>query len=155
MTTANEPKLAKTLLKQYDRPASLDAPRSPHRPSGSNFEKYAWLFMRFSGIALLVLVFGHVFIMLAIDSEGVHRINAAFVAQRWASPFWQIWDITMLWLAQLHGGNGLRVIIDDYAKKDRTRFWLKTLLVLSMILVVGLGSYALLTFEPASVPTAQ
>ncbi|MGV7637102.1 succinate dehydrogenase, partial [Mycobacterium kansasii] len=86
-------------------------------------------------------VFGHVFIMLALDSQGVHRISAAFVAQRWASPFWQIWDITMLWLAQLHGGNGLRVIIDDYARKDRTRFWLKTLLVLSMILVVGLGSY--------------
>lgn len=154
MTTANEPKLAKTLLKQYDRPASLDAPRSPHRPKGGNFEKYAWLFMRFSGIGLLVLVLGHVFIMLAIDN-GVHRISAAFVAQRWASPFWQIWDITMLWLAQLHGGNGLRVIIDDYARKDSTRFWLKALLLLSMVLVVGLGSYALLTFDPSSVPTAQ
>ncbi|KXP12139.1 succinate dehydrogenase hydrophobic membrane anchor subunit [Tsukamurella pseudospumae] len=149
MTTANEPKLAKTLLKQYDRPASLDAPRSPHRPAGNNFEKWAWLFMRFSGVALLVLVFGHVFIMLAIDN-GVHRIDAAFVAKRWASPYWQVWDITMLWLAQLHGGNGLRVIIDDYARKDRTRFWLKTLLALSMILVVVLGTYALLTFNTAT-----
>ena len=36
---------------------------------------------------LLVLVFGHVFIMLALDSQGVHRISAAFVAQRWASQY--------------------------------------------------------------------
>ncbi len=26
------------------------------------------------------------------------------------------------WLAQLHGGNGLRTIIDDYSHKDSTRF---------------------------------
>ena len=77
MTTANEPKLAKTLLKQYDRPASLDNPRSPHRPAAGNFEKYAWLFMRFSCVALLVLVFGHVFIMLALDSREKRRERKA------------------------------------------------------------------------------
>ncbi|MDF0531848.1 succinate dehydrogenase hydrophobic membrane anchor subunit [Tsukamurella sp. 8F] len=151
MTTANEPKLAKTLMKNYDRPASLDNPRSPHRPKSGDFEKYAWIFMRLSGIALLVLTFGHVFIMLALDSRGVHRIDASFVAARWKEPFWQCWDLLMLWLAQLHGGNGVRVIIDDYAKKDQTRFWLKTLLAISMILIVGLGSYALLTFDTTSV----
>jgi succinate dehydrogenase / fumarate reductase membrane anchor subunit len=155
MTTANEPKLAKTLLTSYDRPAALDNPRSPHRPDGGNFEKYAWIFMRLSGIFLLVLTFGHVFIMLAIDSHGVHRINSGFVAQRWSQPLWQCWDLTMLWLAQLHGGNGLRVIIDDYAKSERTKFWLKTLLVISMILVVVLGSYALLTFDPATAAAAK
>ena len=147
MTTANEPKLAKTLLKQYDRPASLDNPRSPHRPTAGNFEKYAWLFMRFSGLALVILTFGHLFIMLMLD-DGVHRINFAFVAGRWSSPFWQLWDLTMLWLAQLHGGNGLRTVIADYARKDSTRFWLNSLLAVSMLLVLVVGTYVLLTFDP-------
>ena len=126
---------AKVLGTNYDRPASLANPRSPRRQSKGNFELYAWLFMRFSGLALVVLVLGHMFIMLMLD-DGVHRINFAFVAGRWASPFWQFWDLTMLWLAQLHGGNGLRTIIADYSRKDSTRFWLTTLLVLSMILTV-------------------
>ncbi|MEU0545383.1 succinate dehydrogenase hydrophobic membrane anchor subunit [Nocardia sp. NPDC005978] len=138
---------APVLGKSYDRPASLDAPRAPRRAGGSNFEKYAWLFMRASGLLLVILVIGHMTIMLMIDG-GVQRLNFAFVAGRWASPFWQIWDLTMLWLAQLHGGNGMRTVIDDYARKDSTRFWLKFLLVVSMILVMGVGTYVIFTFDP-------
>jgi succinate dehydrogenase / fumarate reductase membrane anchor subunit len=103
--------------------------------------------MRFSGVALIVLVLGHMFIMLMLDG-GVHRLNFAFVAGRWSSPFWQIWDLTMLWLAQLHGGNGLRTVIADYSRKDSTRFWLTTILVISMILIMALGTYVIFTFDP-------
>jgi len=132
----------------YDRPASLDNPRSPRRRAGiPNFEKFAWLFMRFSGIALFVLAIGHLFIMLMWDN-GVYRIDFNYVAQRWASPFWQFWDLALLWLAQLHGGNGLRTIIDDYSRKDSTRFWLNSLLLLSMGFTLVLGTYVLLTFDP-------
>ncbi|NLG47842.1 succinate dehydrogenase hydrophobic membrane anchor subunit [Gordonia sp. (in: high G+C Gram-positive bacteria)] len=140
---------AKTLGTDYDRPASLDAPNAPRARNRGNFEKNAWLFMRFSGLALIVLTFGHMFIMLMWDS-GVHRIDASFVADRWKSPFWQVWDLTMLWLAQLHGGNGVRTVIADYSRKDSTRFWLNTLLALSMILILVLGTYAILTFGSAS-----
>ena len=76
--------------------------------------------MRISGLVLVFLVLGHLFIMNILDG-GVQRINFAFVAGRWSSPFWQVWDLLMLWLAQLHGGNGLRVIINDYAERDTTR----------------------------------
>ncbi len=144
------PGVAKSLGKDYDRPASLDNPRSPRMRKGGNFEKYAWLFMRFSGLALIILTIGHMFIMLAWD-DGVHRIDASFVAARWREPFWQIWDLTMLWLAQLHGGNGVRTVIADYSRKDSTRFWLNVLLGISMILVLVLGTYALLTFDVNSV----
>lgn len=139
---------APVLGKSYDRPASLDLPRSPRggRTKG-NFEKYAWLFMRFSGVALIVLVLGHMAIMLLLDG-GVKRLNFAFVAGRWASPFWQIWDLAMLWLAQLHGANGLRTVIADYSRKDSTRFWLNTLLLLSVILIMGVGTYVIFTFDP-------
>ena len=134
--------------RSHDRPASLDNPRSPRRRAGiPNFEKFAWLFMRFSGVALVVLAVGHLFIMLMWDS-GVYRIDFNFVAQRWASPFWQFWDLALLWLAQLHGGNGLRTIIDDYSRKDSTRFWLNSLLLLSMGFTLVLGTYVLLTFDP-------
>ena len=54
----------------------------------------------------------------------------------------------LLWLAQLHGGNGLRTIIDDYSRKGSTRFWLNTLLALSMAFTLVLGTYVLLTFDP-------
>ncbi|NMO01040.1 succinate dehydrogenase hydrophobic membrane anchor subunit [Gordonia sp. TBRC 11910] len=141
---------APIVIKEYDRPASLDNPRSPRKPKRGNFEKNAWLFMRFSGLALIILTIGHMFIMLAWDN-GVHRIDASFVAARWKEPFWQIWDLTMLWLAQLHGGNGVRTVIADYSRKDSTRFWLNVLLAVSMILVLVLGTYALLTFDTSSV----
>ncbi|UXA08150.1 succinate dehydrogenase hydrophobic membrane anchor subunit [Mycobacterium sp. SMC-2] len=132
----------------HDRPAGLDNPRSPRRRAGiGNFEKFAWLFMRFSGVALLFLAVGHLFIMLMVD-DGVYRIDFNYVAQRWGSPFWQLWDLALLWLAQLHGGNGLRVIIDDYSRKDRTRFWLNSLLLLSMAFTLVLGTYVLVTFDP-------
>ncbi|MFC6089543.1 succinate dehydrogenase hydrophobic membrane anchor subunit [Saccharothrix sp. BKS2] len=128
---------------------ALDKPRSPRRPAArrNNFELYSWLFMRISGVALVVLVLGHLFIMNILDG-GVHRINFGFVAGRWASPFWQLWDLAMLWLAQIHGGNGLRTVINDYARKDATRFWLKVLLYVSMVLVISLGTYVIFTFDP-------
>ncbi|HEY0499613.1 MAG TPA: succinate dehydrogenase hydrophobic membrane anchor subunit [Kutzneria sp.] len=133
---------------------NISAPRSPRRPAaqrrsprGSNFELYSWLFMRLSGLLLIVLVLGHLFIMNILDG-GVHRINFAFVAGRWSSPFWQFWDLSMLWLAELHGGNGLRTVINDYARKDATRFWLKILLYVSMALILALGSFVIFTFDP-------
>ena len=127
----------------------LDKPRSPRRPAArrSNFELYSWLFMRISGVALVVLVLGHLFIMNILDG-GVHKINFGFVAGRWASPFWQFWDLAMLWLAQIHGGNGVRTVINDYARKDSTRFWLKMLLYVSMVLIVSLGTFVIFTFDP-------
>ncbi len=128
--------------------AELDDPRAPRRRSGiPNFEKYAWLFMRFSGAALVVLALGHLFVMLVWD-DGVYRIDFNYVAQRWHSPIWQVWDLLLLWLAQLHGGNGLRTIIDDYSRKQSTRVVLNTLLAVSMIFTLVLGSYVLLTFDP-------
>lgn len=128
---------------------AMDKPRSPRRPAArrSNFELYSWLFMRLSGLALVVLVLGHLFIMNILDG-GVHRINFAFVAGRWSSPFWQLWDLLMLWLAELHGGNGLRTIIDDYARKDSTRFWLKMVLYTSLVLILAVGTLVIFTFDP-------
>ena len=126
----------------------LAAPRSSSRNrQRSNFELYGWLFMRISGIVLVFLVLGHLFIMNILDG-GVQRINFAFVAGRWSSPFWQVWDLSMLWLAMLHGGNGMRTIINDYAERNQTRFWLKMLLYVSTAFIILLGTLVIFTFDP-------
>ena len=104
--------------------------------------------MRMSGLLLVVLVLGHLLIMNILDG-GVQRLNFGFVAGRWASPFWRTWDLLQLWLAELHGTNGLRVIINDYAERNQTRFWLKMLLYTSALLVLFLGTLVIFTFDPS------
>jgi succinate dehydrogenase / fumarate reductase, membrane anchor subunit len=128
------------------RPTRLDNPRSPRHRATADFEKYAWLFMRLSGIVLVFLALGHLFVML-IWADGVYRIDFNHVAQRWSSPFWRSWDLVMLWLAQLHGGNGMRTIIADYTRKNSTRYWLDGMLTLSLAITLILGSFVLLTFD--------
>jgi succinate dehydrogenase / fumarate reductase membrane anchor subunit len=136
---------------QVDPRPAIEAPRSwqrsPSRRSRGNFEMHAWLFMRVSGIVLVVLVLGHLLIMNVLDG-GVQRINWGFVAGRWSSPFWRVWDLLMLWLAELHGTNGLRTVINDYAERPQTRFWLKAMLYASAVLVVTLGTLVIFTFDP-------
>ena len=131
---------------------SIAAPRSPYqaRKTGS-FELNSWLFMRASGLLLVVLVFGHLFVNLMLG-EGIHAIDFAFVAGKWANPFWQVWDLAMLWLAMLHGTNGLRTIIADYTSKATTRFTLKTLLYFASFVVVVLGTLVIFTFDPCIDP---
>ena len=127
-------------------PEALLAPRSA-RSGRTNYELYSWLFMRISGVVLVFLVLGHLFIMNILDG-GVQRINFAFVAGRWSSPFWQAWDLIQLWLALLHGGNGLRTIINDYAERDNTRVILKSLLYVSTVFILMLGTLVIFTFDP-------
>ncbi|MFE4859294.1 succinate dehydrogenase hydrophobic membrane anchor subunit [Streptomyces sp. NPDC056670] len=139
-------------LYDTDHPAPLiEAPRrrtkKTPKSTRTNFELYGWMFMRLSGIVLVVLVLGHLLIQLVLDG-GVSKIGFAFVAGRWASPFWQIWDLAMLWLAMLHGANGLRTVINDYAQRDNTRFWLKMLLYTATVFTVLLGTLVIFTFDP-------
>ncbi len=127
----------------------IQAPRN--RASKSNFELYSWIFMRLSGVLLVVLIIAHLFVNLMLG-DGIHAVDFAFVAGKWSSPFWQSWDLIMLWLAQLHGTIGLRTIINDYAQRDGTRFWLKSLLYLASIVVIVLGTLVIFTFDPCIDP---
>jgi len=136
---------------------TIDAPRAKYRRSRatrSNFELYSWLFMRASGVLLIALVFGHLFVNL-VTGEGIKQVDFAFIAGKWSSPFWQTWDLLMLWLAELHGVNGVRTIINDYAEKDTTRIILKTLLLLSAALVMFLGTLVIFTFDPCPAGAAS
>ena len=129
---------------------TLPDPREAYKrlkTTRTNFELYGWVFMRASGVILLVLVFGHLFVNLMVG-EGVHAIDFAFVGGKWSSPFWQVWDLMMLWLAMMHGTNGVRTIINDYAERDGTRLVLTAALALAFTAVVVLGTLVIFTFDP-------
>ena len=134
---------------------TLAPPRSPRGRAarGGNFELYSWVFMRGSGVVLIALIFGHLFVNLMLG-QGIHQIDFAFVAGKWANPFWQVWDLAMLWLAMLHGCNGLRTIINDYAVRLNTRFALKTLLYFGTLVVIVLGTLVIFTFDPCIDPNS-
>ena len=88
--------------------------RPPVRVPGSRLELWSWYFFRVSGLLLVVLAFGHVAIVHLVNSVDV--IDYAFVAARWQAIGWRIYDWLLLALAIVHGQNGLRVLIDDYAR---------------------------------------
>jgi len=110
-------------------------------------ETAGWLFMRGSGILLIVLVAGHLITNLMLG-EGVRQINFAFVAGKWASPFWQTWSLLLLLLAMGHGANGVRTLIDDYATSAGLRLFLKALLYLVTLIMVVLGVLVIFTLDP-------
>ncbi|MCS6711073.1 succinate dehydrogenase, hydrophobic membrane anchor protein [Brachybacterium sp. EF45031] len=135
---------------------SIPEPSTRYRRTGRggvNTEMLAWLFMRLSGVLLVILVFGHLLVNLVLG-EGVKGIDFAFVAGKWSSPFWQVWDLLMLWLGLLHGGNGVRTIIDDYAHRPTTRLVLKTLLLLAVAITIALGTLVIFTFDPCLDPNS-
>ena len=127
----------------------IDAPRSKAAPKrrGINWEKWGWIYMRASGVVLVVLIFGHLFVNL-VAGEGVKAIDFAFVAGKWATPFWQYWDLAMLWLALIHGANGMRTIVNDYSSSVVLGKVLRGAIYASAAILIILGTLVIFTFDP-------
>jgi len=136
---------------------TIDAPRSPYarnpKKRGVNWEKWGWIYMRVSGVLLVVLIFGHLFVNLMVG-EGVNALNFAFVAGKLSTPFWQWWDVAMLWLALIHGGNGMRTLVNDYATTRTGRGILKSAILAAVVILIVLGTLVVFTFDacPAGGP---
>jgi succinate dehydrogenase / fumarate reductase membrane anchor subunit len=105
------------------------------------------MYMRASGVVLVVLIFGHLFVNM-VSGEGVRAIDFAFVAGKWASPFWQVWDLLMLWLALIHGANGMRTIINDYSSSPVLGKILRGAVFASAAVLIILGTLVIFTFNP-------
>lgn len=128
----------------------MPRPVGRERPARGG-EFWWWVFMRVSGIVLLVLAVGHVLIMHVFD-EGVDRVNFAFVALRWQSPFWKTWDWLMLSLALTHGVNGLRAISLDYIRRPGLRIVVNGTFTVIGTVLFALGSIVVFTFDPSKWP---
>ncbi len=118
--------------------------------SESRLEPYSWLFMRVSGIVLIVLALGHLLIMHVINS--VEIIDYDWVAQRWTTPLWRTYDLVLLWLALIHGLNGVRVAIDDYVLARRWRLAAQSALAVVALVFLALGSVVIFYFQPVRQP---
>lgn len=119
------------------------------RRRGFNLEKWGWLFMRGSGVLLVVLIFGHLFVNLMLG-DGIHALDFGFVAGKLANPFWQWWDVLMLWLALIHGANGMRTIVNDYVINAKARTVLVWAVGLAAGLLIILGTLVVFTFDPCA-----
>lgn len=125
----------------------IEIPTTPRTRKQANLEKYGWLFMRISGPLLVVLVFTHLVVNLVVG-DGIKAIDFAFVAGKWADPFWQYWDMAMLWLAMIHGTNGMRTVVNDYAEREKVRSTLVVTLWAVCGALILLGTLVIFTFDP-------
>jgi succinate dehydrogenase / fumarate reductase membrane anchor subunit len=106
--------------------------------------------MRISGVVLLFLALGHLAIMHLFNN--IEVVNYDFVAARYMTPFWRTYDLVMLWLAMIHGTNGIRTLVDDYISARGWRLVsLSSLYVVSFI-ILALGSLVIFTFQPVTTP---
>ena len=86
------------------------------RPVGGG-ELWLWLFMRISGLLLLVLALGHLVDHAPVRAPAPSGSTSGSSPTRWQSPFWRTWDWMLLMLALVHGINGLRNITLDYVQQ--------------------------------------
>ena len=114
------------------------------RPSG-RFETLSWLFMRVSGVLLLVMAVFH--LLLMHYGIGVENLSFDVVAERWASPWWRLYDFFLLILALTHGVSGLRIVIGDYVRSKGWRLFVNTALALVFTALTVMGTYVIVTFN--------
>jgi succinate dehydrogenase / fumarate reductase, membrane anchor subunit len=116
---------------------TIDAPRTGlpvRRRAGMNVEKWGWIFMRASGVLL--------------TGDGIKALDFAFVGGKWSDPFWKVWDCAMLWLALIHGANGMRTIVNDYAHNRLLSVIFKGGLVAATVVLLILGTLVIFSFDP-------
>jgi succinate dehydrogenase / fumarate reductase membrane anchor subunit len=118
-----------------------DQMRTNQLPPQEGFESWAWKWMRYSGLLLIPLAWGHVLIQDVL--VGVHAIDLDYVAMRWASLGWRVYDFLLLSFAFAHGVNGLRQVLNDYIRQDKTRRRVAWLLFALWLVLSLIGAAAI------------
>ena len=105
------------------------------------FDTYVWQFMRWSGVLLIPLAWMHVLLQDVV--VGVHSINLDFVALRWATTGWRIYDVALLGFAFGHGMFGLRQVVNDYVHHPGWNRAIKWLMVIGWLTITTIGAVAI------------
>ncbi len=111
----------------------------------SNFERNAFMFMRLSGIFLLVLAVGHMMLQHVLNSST--NLTIQFVAQQWNSWGWKLFDFLLLIFAISHGVNGFRNILEDYVHNKTAVKWINILLMIFVVATILWAGYAIWRFD--------
>ena len=110
-----------------------------------NLERGAWLFMRLSGVAMLILAVGHMVIQHILNSSA--NLTLEFVAVQWSSWGWKAYDILLLWMAIPHGIRGLYNVLSDYVHNPGLRRLIGGLLALFVIATVIWATIGISLFD--------
>jgi succinate dehydrogenase / fumarate reductase membrane anchor subunit len=102
----------------------------------------AWKWMRYSGLLLIPLVWGHVMIQDVL--VGAHQIDIDYVALRWATLGWRVYDFLLLSFAFAHGVNGLRQVLEDYISNQKTMRGVSILLLVFWLVISLIGAIAII-----------
>ncbi len=113
----------------------------------ANFETTAWKWMRYSGVALIPLVWIHVLIQDVV--VGVHQINNDYVLMRWSSLGWQVYDILLLGFAFAHGMNGLRQVANDFIHSPGTQRVVSIVIFVLWLVITIIGAVAIIAASSA------
>jgi succinate dehydrogenase / fumarate reductase membrane anchor subunit len=111
-----------------------------------NFERYAYLFMRMSGLVLLILAVGHMMIQHVLNSSG--NLTLIFVAEQWNSWGWKAYDIFLLLFAIPHGVNGLRNVLEDYIHNPGLMKTINIILAIFVVATVIWAAIGISLFDP-------
>lgn len=115
----------------------------------SQLERYGYLFMRLSGVALLLLAVGHMMIQHVLND--VHSLTLAFVREQWMSWGWRTYDLFLLIFAIIHGFNGLRVVLEDYIHGEGAVKVIRWGLFIFMLITIIWSAVAIITFDASAV----
>lgn len=119
-----------------------DRHRASARPAGpAGRQVAASVAVRVTGLALAVLVLGH-FTLTHLVTD-VAEADARYIARRWQSALWLVWDWTMLATALFHGAAGVWLAIEDYSPDPRRRRWRQRVLVAVTVALLVLGTVTL------------
>lgn len=131
------------------RPHTLQEARATY---GSNVELWWWVFMRVSGLLMILILGGHVFMTNIMINVG--DVDFEFVSSRLSTPWLKIFNTALLVLAMLHGANGIRYSIEDYASKPGRRFVGKIILYALAVIVMLFGLISLWGIDYTQYDTA-
>lgn len=124
-----------------------ERPNSEVNAGIPGFDRFAWYFLRVSGLALVILACGHLIIthFINVPSDTVFD----FVAKRWASPVWRTFDFLLLFFALWHGILGMRTIITDLVRARGWRVALNSLMWVIGVVFFALGLVTIFAFDEA------
>ncbi len=115
----------------------------------TNFERTAFLFMRLSGAALLILAVGHMLIQHVLNSTA--NLTLQFVAEQWDSWGWKAYDMLLLAFAVSHGYNGLRNVLEDYIHNRQVMKVINIILAIFVVATILWAGYAISLFDASKV----